>query len=75
MLAAFFPLSREWLVTNHGIHKAPILTVPGCSMILPGTIPEIPISCEWSWHLEWSLGVIPAGRTLVGGFVNCAVAK
>ena len=40
------------------IHKAADLTVPGCSMILPGTIPETPISCEWSWQLEWSLGVV-----------------
>ena len=26
--------------------------VPGRSMILPGTIPETPISREWSWQLE-----------------------
>ena len=31
------------------IHKAGGLTVPGRSMILPGTIPETPISHEWSW--------------------------
>ena len=30
------------------IHKAGGLTVPGRSMILPGTIPETPISREWS---------------------------
>ena len=33
-------------------HKAARLMVPGCSMILPGTIPETPISCEWNWWLE-----------------------
>ena len=37
---------------NSTIHKAAGLTVPGHSMILPGTIPETPISCEWSWWLE-----------------------
>ena len=34
------------------IHKAAGLTVPGHSMILPGTIPETPISREWSRRLE-----------------------
>ena len=34
--------------TNSPIHKAASLTVPGRSMILPGTIPETPISREWS---------------------------
>ena len=34
------------------IHKADGLTVPGHSMILPGTIPETPISREWIWWLE-----------------------
>ena len=34
------------------IHKAAGLMVPGCSMILPGTIPKIPISREWRQRLE-----------------------
>ena len=56
------------------IHKAAGLTVPGRSMILPGTVPETPISREWSQWLEQRLGVIPtAGRTPTGGFVNSAV--
>ena len=47
---------------------------PHSSMILPGTIPETPISCEWSQRLEWPLGVVPTtGRTPTGGFVNSAV--
>ena len=59
---------------NSAIHKAAGLTVPGHSMILPGTIPETHISCEWSWWLEQPLGVVPiAGRTPTGGFVNSAV--
>ena len=33
---------------DSAIHKAGGLTVPGRSMILPGTIPETPISREWS---------------------------
>ena len=44
------------------IHKAAGLTVPGHSMILPGTIPETPISREWSRQLEWPLGVVPTGK-------------
>ena len=44
---------------NSAIHKAAGLAVPGRSMILPGTIPETPISCEWSQQLERPLGVIP----------------
>ena len=36
---------------------------PGHSMILPGTIPETPISREWSQQLEWSVRVVPTGRT------------
>ena len=30
---------------------------------LTGTIPETPISREWSRQLEWHLGVVPTGRT------------
>ena len=45
------------------IHKAANLTVPGHSMISSGTIPETPISHEWSQQLEWPLGIIPSGRT------------
>ena len=46
----------------------------GHSMILPGTIPETPISPEWSWWLEWPLGVVPtASRMPTDGFVNSAV--
>ena len=37
------------------IHKATGLTVPNCSMTLPGTIPENLLSCEWDQWLEWSL--------------------
>ena len=56
------------------IHKAAGLTVPNRSMVLPGTIPETPISSEWSRWLEWPPGVVPtAGRTSTGGFVNSAV--
>ena len=44
------------------IHKAAGLTVPGHSMILPGTIPETPISREWSQWLEQPLGVVPTGK-------------
>ena len=56
------------------IHKAAGLTVPGRSMILPGTIPETPISREWSRRLERPLGVVPtAGRMPTSGFVNSAV--
>ena len=40
------------LPINSPIHKAAGLTVPGHSMILPGTIPETPISREWSQRLE-----------------------
>ena len=47
---------------NSAIHKAAGLTVPGSSMILPGTIPETPISCGRSWWLEQPLGVIPTER-------------
>ena len=50
---------------NSAIHKAAGLVVPGRSMILPGTIPEIPISREWSQQLERPLRVVPtAGRRL-----------
>ena len=42
-----------------------LLTVPGRSMILPGTIPETPISHEWGWFQP--------GRMPTGGFVNSAV--
>ena len=51
---------------NHGInsaiYKAGSLTVPSHTMILPGTIPDTLISCEWSQQLEWPLMVIPDGR-------------
>ena len=49
--------------TNSAIHKAAGLMVPGHSMILPGTIPETPISCEWSCQQEWVSEVVPTGRT------------
>ena len=57
------------------IHKAAGLTVHGRSMILPGTIPETPISHEWSRWLEWPLGVFQPGERLASGFVNSAVSK
>ena len=42
-------------------------------MILPGTIPETPISCEWSRQLEHPPDhVLYVGRPY-GGFVNSAV--
>ena len=64
----------DHVLFNSAIHKTAGLTVPGCSMILPGTIPEIPISHECSRWLERPLGVVPtAGRTPTGGFVNSAV--
>ena len=47
--------------------------VAGHSMILPGTIPETPISREWSQRLEQSLGVVPTGERHAGGFVNSPV--
>ena len=34
--------------SNSAIHKAAGLMVPSRSIILPGTIPETPISREWS---------------------------
>ena len=61
-------------VFNSTIRKAASLTIPSGSMILPGTIPETPISREWSRWLERPLGVVPtAGRTPTGSFVNSAV--
>ena len=43
-------------------------------ILVPGTIPETPISREWSRWLERPLGVVPtAGRTPTGGFVNSTV--
>ena len=44
------------------------LVVPGRSMILPGTIPETPISCECSHRQEQVSEIV-----LTGGFVNSAV--
>ena len=55
------------------IHKAAGLTVPGHSMILPGTIPETPISREWSQRLEHPPDHVLYGGRLYGGFVNSAV--
>ena len=56
-------LALLWSVRlNSTIHKAASLMVSCCSMILPGTIPETPISHEWNQELEWLLRVIPAGR-------------
>ena len=57
------------------IHKAAGLTVPGCSMILPGTIPEIPISREWSQRLERPPDQVLYGGRPYGGFVNSAVCQ
>ena len=47
--------------------------VPGRSMILPGTIPETTISCEWSWQLKRPPDHVLYGSRLYGGFVNSAV--
>ena len=63
----------EWLVTSSAIHKAAGLTVPGRSMILPGTIPETPISREWSQQLEHPPDHVLYGGRPYGGFVNSAV--
>ena len=41
------------------IHKAASLTVPGCSMILPGAIPETPISCECRPAGGWNEVFVP----------------
>ena len=66
------------LETCSATHKTVGLTVPGHSMILPGTIPETTISREWSRRQE---GVVPTGRSfqlgerLAGGFVNSAVRR
>ena len=49
------------------IHKAAGLTVPSHSMILPGTIPETPVSREWSQWLEMV-------QPLANSFVNSAVS-
>ena len=49
-------------VCNSTIHKATGLRAPCHSMILPGTIPVTPISCEWSQQLERPLGVVPTGK-------------
>ena len=75
-LRSFQPLAERWTAAYSPIHKAASLTVPSHSMILPGTIPETPISREWSRRLELPQGVIPtAGRTPTGGFVNSAVSE
>ena len=66
---------RHCHTINSAIHKVAGLTVPGRFMILPGTIPETPISREWGWWLEWSLRVIPAGECLASGFVNSSVSR
>ena len=58
---------------NSAIHKAAGLMVPGRSMILPGTIPETPVSHEWShgWNGPW--GSFQQGERLAGDFLNSAV--
>ena len=58
---------------NSAIHKAAGLTVPGLSMILPGTIPETSISREWSRWLERSPDYVLYSGRPYGGFVNSAV--
>ena len=47
--------------------------VPGLSMILPGTIPETPISREWSRWLERPPDYVLYSGRPDGGFVNSAV--
>ena len=56
---SFWNFSSNLHIRDHNsvIHKAAGLTVPSRSMILPGTIPETPISREWSRWLEWPLGL------------------
>ena len=74
LVAWYYSYSFQLSNTYSPIHKAAGLTVPGRSMILPGTIPETSISREWSRRLERPLGVVStAGRTPTGGFVNSAV--
>ena len=41
---------------------------------LPGTIPEIPISCEWSWQLECPPDHVLYGGRPYGSFVNSTVS-
>ena len=52
-----FPgLKQKKTLLNSAIHKTAGFTVPGRSMILPGTIPLFhPWSRQWGWWLEWSL--------------------
>ena len=52
------------LLFYSAVHKAAGLMVPGRSMILPGAIPETPISREWSWRLERPWVVPTASRRL-----------
>ena len=49
--------------------------VPGRSMILPGTIPETPISREWSRQLEHPPDHALYGSRPYSGFVNSAVSQ
>ena len=67
------PQTTAWTPAppNSAIHKAASLIVPGRSLILPGTIPETPISPEWSRWLERPRGG-PSNRR-PDGFVNSAV--
>ena len=56
------------------IHKVTGLTVPGHSMLLPGTIPETLISHEWEPPAGMGLwGCFQPGEYLADGFVNSAV--
>ena len=58
-----------WGGGNSAIHKAAHLTVPGCSMTLPGTIPVEQKSVHWlsmeptGWNSPLG-GGIPASRFL-----------
>ena len=52
---------KRWYAYS-AIHKAAGFMVPGRSMILPGTIPETPMSRQWSRQLEWPLAVDPTRK-------------
>ena len=59
--------------SNSAIRKAAGLTVPGHSMILPGTVPETPISHEWEPSTGMVSEIVHTGECLAGTFVNSTV--
>ena len=58
---------QQLAFVNSAIHKAADLRVPGHSMILPGTIPETPISRSngaGGWNALQTMFCTAAGRTV-----------